>query len=114
MSNFRLKIGQRLWNYFATMSSTLVQRQFQHEYPEKKIPHHHTITSLVKKKSLETLKVWLTITNAIVAQSSQRRCRLMLKVPGTIWKSQPAKIPDVCHSKWVFPGDLCTKLSTVI
>lgn len=34
--------------YFTAKSPTLVYRQFQHEYPRKKILHCHTITRLVE------------------------------------------------------------------
>lgn len=96
--------------YFATMSSTLVQRQVK-----KKIPHHHTITSLVKKKKLRNTES--------VVNNNKRHCspRFTAKMPAHVKdardhleKSACKNTRHVSHSKWVFPGDLCTKLSTVI
>ena len=98
--------------YFATKSPTLVPRQFQHKFPGKKIPHRHTITRLIEK--------FRNTGNAVnnnkghCSQSSRQGLRHMFKMSEPGCNNHPASPSEGCHSKWVYPADMCAESSTTI
>ena len=93
--------------YFATKSSTFVQRQLQCQNPQKKTPHRHAITRLLEKfGGIES------VVDNNKSHSSRKftaRRRFGFKKRGISWNSCLVIPPDGCNGKLRFPVELYNK-----